>query len=188
MEHHICTSGRINDPERRRMIDQGQQRQYPSHRGNRSRETWNDEDYRALRRLARGGESLALISRRLGRSPEAVSAVARRLGVLILAQRCRIPAVATPDEARARLRELATDNRESLAALSRMIRRRSGYLSSFLNEGTPHMLAAADCRMLAAFFSVPATDLGGEYVEAAPQKTVAQAKGRNQARPCEWGA
>jgi hypothetical protein len=151
------------------MIDQGQQRQYPSHRGNRSRETWNDEDYRALRRLAREGESLPLISRRLGRSPATVDAVARRLGVLILANRSPVPAIATPEETRTRLGELISGGRDSMAALSRMIRRPDGYLWSFINEGQPRALAPAECKLLAAYFNVSATDLGGEYfAPAAP--------------------
>ena len=46
------------------------------------------------------------------------------------------------------------------AALSRMIGRRNGYLATFVREGHPAALNAADHRMLANFFGVDDRALG----------------------------
>jgi hypothetical protein len=71
-----------------------------------------------------------------------------------------LPAV-SPTEARARLKALV-DARPtvSLAALSRMIGRRDGYLSVFVREGYPTHLARRDRDLLAAFLRVGEHELG----------------------------
>lgn len=58
----------------------------------------------------------------------------------------------TPGEILARL---ADDHRQSLAALSRMLRRRVGYLATFVREGYPTVLAKPDRALLGAYFRVP---------------------------------
>lgn len=57
-------------------------RGYPSRAG-RHREAWNEEDVRALRRLARKGDHVDRIAKQLQRSREACSTKARQLGISI---------------------------------------------------------------------------------------------------------
>lgn len=52
-------------------------------------------------------------------------------------------------------RSLAKDHAQSLAALSRMLARRDGYLATFVHEGYPAELAHTNRTVLAAYFSVP---------------------------------
>uniref|UniRef100_UPI0035CB895F peptidase S24 n=1 Tax=uncultured Sphingomonas sp. TaxID=158754 RepID=UPI0035CB895F len=66
--------------------------------------------------------------------------------------------IGTPAEI---LERLAKDHGESLAALSRMLRRRDGYLATFVREGYPEVLSEADRKMLGAFFRVPEWWFGG---------------------------
>ena len=65
------------------------------------------------------------------------------------------------DEARQTLIRLSGESGDSLAELSRMIRRNPAYLQQFLNRGTPRRLAEEDRRLLAIHFSVEETMLGG---------------------------
>jgi repressor LexA len=53
------------------------------------------------------------------------------------------------------LDRLAKDHGQSLAALSRMLRRRNGYLATFVREGRPAVLAKPDRALLGAYFRVP---------------------------------
>lgn len=64
-------------------------------------------------------------------------------------------------DVRALLIELAAARGESLAALSRMIRRNDAYLQQFVQRGTPRRLADADRRLLADHFGVAEAVLGG---------------------------
>src|SRR5690606_30817739 len=50
----------------------------------------------------------------------------------------------------------------SLAALSRLIGRNGTYLQQFITKGSPRRLAESDRRVLAEFFGVPESELGGE--------------------------
>jgi hypothetical protein len=59
-----------------------------------------------------------------------------------------------PDETRARVAELISAHRASLAGLSRMLGRGEGYMSDYLNRKVPYDLAAADRGRLARFFGV----------------------------------
>lgn len=72
-----------------------------------------------------------------------------------------LPVRILPDP-RDRLVELARARSESLAELSRMLRRYSGYLSAYVNEGVPERLTDANRALLAAHFDVPETELGGD--------------------------
>jgi hypothetical protein len=60
----------------------------------------------------------------------------------------------------ARLAEAARDRRTSLAALSRMIGKPSGYLGRFVREGRPERLDDADRANLARFLGVDERELG----------------------------
>lgn len=59
------------------------------------------------------------------------------------------------------LLELATGRGESLAALSRMLRRNDAYLQQFVRRGSPRHLEDADRRVLADHFGVEEALLGG---------------------------
>ncbi|MGH6615435.1 S24 family peptidase [Sphingomonas sp.] len=62
---------------------------------------------------------------------------------------------------RAALDALVADSGESYAALSRMLRRNDAYLQQFVKRGTPRILAERDRKLLAAYFNVDETLLGG---------------------------
>jgi len=63
---------------------------------------------------------------------------------------------------RERLAALAETRGVSLAALSRLIGRNGTYLQQFITKGSPRRLAEEDRRVLAQFFAVPESELGGE--------------------------
>ena len=63
---------------------------------------------------------------------------------------------------RERLMQLADAKGESLAALSRMIRRRPGYLWAFVHEGYPEQLAPADRQLIADHYGVSEVELGAD--------------------------
>lgn len=67
---------------------------------------------------------------------------------------------ATPEEARARLQQLADERGDSLAALSRMIRRNPAYLHQFVTRGSPKKLDEDDRLRLARYFQVDERELG----------------------------
>ena len=62
---------------------------------------------------------------------------------------------------RERLLELAQANGMSLAALSDMIGRNPSYLQQFIRKGSPRKLEEHDRRVLASFFGVEESELGG---------------------------
>jgi repressor LexA len=64
-------------------------------------------------------------------------------------------------DARAVLDRLVTDGGDSYAALSRMIRRNDAYLQQFVRRGTPRLLAERDRKLLAAYFRIDESLLGG---------------------------
>ena len=65
------------------------------------------------------------------------------------------------DRAREALKRLSAARGESLAELSRMLRRNDAYLQQFVGRGTPRRLAEDDRRLLARHFGVDAAELGG---------------------------
>jgi repressor LexA len=65
------------------------------------------------------------------------------------------------DDARAALIRLSAARGESLAELSRMLRRNAAYLQQFVQRGTPRRLAEDDRRLLARHFGVDELELGG---------------------------
>lgn len=67
---------------------------------------------------------------------------------------------------RARLIELAEQNRTSLAALSSMLKRNSSYLQQFVRKGSPRRLEEQDRRKLAEFFGVDEVELGADPAHA----------------------
>lgn len=65
------------------------------------------------------------------------------------------------DEARAALQRLIEERREDYAGLSRLIGRNPAYVQQYVRRGTPRRLAERDRRLLARYFDVPETLLGG---------------------------
>ena len=65
------------------------------------------------------------------------------------------------DPSRAKLLELARIRGVSLAGLSEMIGRNSSYLQQFIRKGSPRKLEEGDRRVLARFFGVGESELGG---------------------------
>lgn len=63
--------------------------------------------------------------------------------------------------ARERLLELSRERGSSLARLSEMIGRNTTYLQQFIRKGSPRKLEEHDRKMLADFFRVPESELGG---------------------------
>ncbi|WP_420141225.1 S24 family peptidase [Sphingomonas sp.] len=64
-------------------------------------------------------------------------------------------------QARAALAALIAERREDYAGLSRLIGRNSAYVQQYVKRGTPRRLAEGDRRMLADYFGVPESLLGG---------------------------
>lgn len=71
------------------------------------------------------------------------------------------------DDPRRTLMRLSAARGESLAELSRMLRRNDAYLQQFVHRGTPRRLAEYDRRLLARHFGVDETELGGPPTAAA---------------------
>ena len=65
------------------------------------------------------------------------------------------------DEGRAALRRLIAAKGEDYAGLSRLIGRNPAYIQQFIKRGTPRRLAEADRRLLARYFDVDESLLGG---------------------------
>lgn len=79
---------------------------------------------------------------------------------------------------------LAGERGESLAALSRMLRRNDAYLQQFVQRGSPRRLADADLRVLADHFGVGEALLGGPPASAmveVPYLSVRASAGRGLA-------
>ena len=62
---------------------------------------------------------------------------------------------------RARLLELTSERGVSLSGLSELIGRNSTYLQQFIRKGSPRKLEENDRRILAEFFAVQESELGG---------------------------
>lgn len=62
---------------------------------------------------------------------------------------------------RARLEALIVEHGVGYAALSRMLRRNDAYLQQYVRRGTPRILAERDRALLAAFFRIDQSELGG---------------------------
>lgn len=84
--------------------------------------------------------------------------------------------IGTPGEIVARL---AGEHRQSLAALSRLLRRRDSYLATFVREVPPAVLAKPDRALLGALFRVPGWLFGEETGNA--EGTV-----RSRPNPPKW--
>ncbi len=66
---------------------------------------------------------------------------------------------------RARLAALIEAHGVGYAALSRMLRRNDAYLQQYIRRGTPKVLAERDRALLAAYFRVDQSELGGAVSE-----------------------
>lgn len=71
------------------------------------------------------------------------------------------------DDARSALIRLSAARGESLAELSRMLRRNVAYLQQFVQRGTPRRLSEEDVRLLARHFGVGEGEFGGVVDPAA---------------------
>ena len=63
--------------------------------------------------------------------------------------------------ARQRLLELSQERGASLASLSELIGRNGSYLQQFIRKGSPRKLEEGDRGILAEFFGIPESELGG---------------------------
>ena len=68
---------------------------------------------------------------------------------------------ASDDPSRMKLLDLALQRGVSLAGLSEMIGRNSSYLQQFIRKGSPRKLEEGDRRVLARFFGIADSELGG---------------------------
>jgi len=69
------------------------------------------------------------------------------------------------NKARAALERLCLDRGEDFAGLSRMIGRNPAYIQQYIRRGTPRKLGEEERRLLARYFGVPASVLGGPEEE-----------------------
>lgn len=69
-------------------------------------------------------------------------------------------------DARIELERLIAERGEDYAGLSRLIGRNAAYIQQFIKRGTPRALAEEDRRLLARYFDVPETLLGGPSAES----------------------
>ncbi len=67
----------------------------------------------------------------------------------------------TDADARLALQRLIEERREDYAGLSRLIGRNPAYMQQYIKRGTPRRLAEEDRRLLARYFRVPESMLGG---------------------------
>lgn len=67
------------------------------------------------------------------------------------------------------LERLCAERKENLAALSRMIGRNDAYIQQYLRKGTPRHLKERERRVLATYFKVPESMLGGLPEDSAAQ-------------------
>lgn len=80
-------------------------------------------------------------------------------------------------DSRERLTQLAEGRGVSLAALSRLIGRNGTYLQQFVTKGSPRKLAEEDRKVLAEFFGIGESELGGQLQDisyALPQQPAAE--------------
>ena len=71
------------------------------------------------------------------------------------------------DDSRATLERLCAERGESLAGLSRLLGRNDAYIQQFLRKGTPRRLPERERRVLARYFSIPDSMLGGPEADPA---------------------
>lgn len=70
---------------------------------------------------------------------------------------------------RQRLLELSEAKGASLAALSELLGRNASYLQQFIRKGSPRKLDEQDRQVLARFFGVPESELGGSQEKSSSQ-------------------
>lgn len=71
------------------------------------------------------------------------------------------------DDSRAILERLCAERGESLAGLSRLLGRNDAYIQQYLRKGTPRRLPERERRVLARYFSIPDSMLGGPEADPA---------------------
>lgn len=70
-----------------------------------------------------------------------------------------------PDAQRAALEALIAETGANLSELSRLLGRNLAYLQQYLVRGTPRLLSESDRGLLARYFGVPQTRLGGPEMD-----------------------
>lgn len=70
-------------------------------------------------------------------------------------------------DARAALQRLIEERGEDYSSLSRLLGRNAAYMQQFIKRGIPKKLAEDDRRLLARYFGVPETMLGGPEPDSA---------------------
>jgi len=73
---------------------------------------------------------------------------------------------------RAALQQLIEEKGEDYSGLSRLIGRNAAYIQQYIKRGVPRKLSEDDRRLIARYFDVPETVLGGPASEAAPPHQV----------------
>ena len=76
------------------------------------------------------------------------------------------------EKARAALRRLISERRETYAALSRLLGRNAAYVQQYVTRGSPSRLQDRDRAVLAQYFGVPEEQLGGRPSTAVDASTV----------------
>ena len=94
------------------------------------------------------------------------------------------------DDPRTRLTTLAETAGDSLAALSRMLRRNPAYLQQYVKRGSPRILPEAERRLLADHFGVEEAVLGAPQTQppavvAVPRLAVAASAGQGRTSETE---
>lgn len=72
------------------------------------------------------------------------------------------------ERARAELQRLITERREDYAGLSRLLGRNSAYVQQYVKRGSPKRLSENDRKILARYFGVDESLLGGSGIAADP--------------------
>lgn len=72
-----------------------------------------------------------------------------------------------PNDPRVTLERLCSERGEDFASLSRLLGRNPAYIQQFVRRGTPRKLDERDRRILAGYFAVPESLLGGPEADSA---------------------
>ena len=72
------------------------------------------------------------------------------------------------EDARTLLARLCDERGEDFSSLSRMLGKNSAYIQQYLRRGTPKRLKEEERRILARYFAIPESALGGPSADAAP--------------------
>lgn len=94
----------------------------------------------------------------------------------------------TPEQVRATLEKLVEQHGEGLAGLSRMIGRSDGYLSRFIEGGSPATLLPKDRLLLAKYFRIDERFLGAGDDDARPPWSPPKPEAKRKRWTPWWGS